>query len=44
MMIKIGKRLHGTDRFRWFYHPLLQQNEKEYFHFFVWVGKHWFIA
>lgn len=28
-MIVIGKRAYGTDQFRWFYHPLLPENEKE---------------
>lgn len=43
-MINIGKRACGTDRFRWFYHPLLPQNEKEFFHFFVWFGKNWYVC
>lgn len=43
-MIVIGKRAYGTDRFRWFYHPLLPQKEKEFFHFFVWFGKNWYIC
>ena len=43
-MITIHKRKYGTDEFKWFYHPMLPQNEKKYFHFLVWVGKHWLIA
>ena len=43
-MIAIGKRVYGTDQFRWFYHPMLPQNEKEFFHFFVWFGKNCYIC
>lgn len=43
-MITICRRKYGTDKFRWFYHPMLPQNERDNFHFFVWIGKHWCIA
>ena len=43
-MITICRRKYGTDKFRWFYHPMLPQNERDNFHFFVWIGKQWCIA
>lgn len=40
----IGKRLHGTKKFRFFYCPLLKETRKKYFWFFWWFGKHWYVC
>lgn len=39
-----GIRMHGRDKFRWFYHPLLWEHENEWFHFFVWIGYHFYMC
>lgn len=36
----IGIRTCRTSDFLWFYHPLLECNEKPNFVFFVWIGWH----
>ena len=40
----IGKRLHGTQKFRVFYCPILKTLRKEYFWFFWWFGHNWYIC
>ena len=42
--IQIGLRAYGTDDFKWFYHPLLRENEKQWYHFFVWFGHNIYIC
>ena len=39
-----GIRKYGREKFRWFYHPLLEENEREWFHFFVWVGHYFYVC
>lgn len=38
----MGRRLAGTQDFKWFYHPLLKMNEEAHFKFFVWIGWHFY--
>lgn len=40
----IGQRKCGTDKFHFFYCPLLKSDKKKYFNFFWWIGKHWYIV
>lgn len=42
--LSIGKRLHGTRNFRFFYCPMLKKHRKEYFWFFWWFGYHWYVC
>ena len=38
----IGLRHCTTQKFRWFYHPLLPAHERRLFKFFVWIGWHFY--
>lgn len=39
-----GIREYGRNKFHWFYHPLLEENEYSYFEFFVWFGWHLYLC
>jgi hypothetical protein len=43
-IIDVGKRLHETDKFYFFYTPLLKENRKENFWFFWWMGRRWYVC
>lgn len=42
--LSFGKRMYFTNKFRFFYCPLLKENRKKHFWFFWWIGKRWYIA
>lgn len=45
MKLFIGKRAMGTNKFRWFYSPMLKQTRKANgFIFFWWFGHNWYIC
>ena len=39
-----GKRLYGTNEFKFFYCPLLKENSEKNFWFFWWIGYHWYVC
>ena len=43
MKLFIGKRYYGTNKFRWFYTPILKSTKKaEGILIFWWIGRKWF--
>ncbi len=40
--LRVGKRIHISKDFKWFYCPLL--NPKEHYWFFWWFGHKWFVC
>ena len=40
---EFGIRKYARE-FKWFYHPLLKTNEKQFFVFFVWIGWHFYVC
>ena len=45
MKLFIGKRYYGTNKFRWFYTPILKSTKKaEGILIFWWVGRKWFFC
>ena len=45
MKLFIGKRYYGTNKFRWFYTPILKSTKKaEGILIFWWIGRKWFFC
>ena len=42
--IFFGRRLCGTNKFHFFYSPVLSDWYHKEFWFFWWFGKHWYIC
>ena len=45
MKLSIGKRCFGTNKFRWFYTPMLKKTKKEEgILIFWWIGRRWYLC
>ena len=45
MKLFIGKRYYGTNKFRWFYTPMLKSTKKaEGILIFWWIGRKWYFC
>ena len=45
MKLCIGKRCYGTNKFRWFYTPILKSTKKEEgILIFWWIGRKWYFC
>ena len=45
MKLSIGKRMYGTNKFRWFYSPMSKYTKKEEgILIFWWIGRRWYFC
>ena len=45
MKLSIGKRMYGTNKFRWFYTPIFKSTKKENgIIIFWWIGRRWYFC
>ena len=46
--MQIGRFGFGIRKYarelKWFYHPMLKENEEQFFVFFVWIGWHFYVC